>query len=552
MAEAGLAERMDAAIAEFFSSWNIWTTILALALVAFLIYPVLTGSDPDTHPFLLARQAQIAPVRQPGESAVYRAIDIPHGYPLRAGLGVKDPGTPKWSSGRPGDLRDIWRIAARGPVNEDGNPTGAKGKIITVLGLEKVIEHNLDDLTLGINVVGQYVKRNNGQSVAVCLSNSVELLSAIFAGSFYGFSTILVPYGLPQDKLNSLLGKTSADHVIAEAGSLDLDDLASTAKSIKTVIWVTRSTNEHMNWTEGTPDGYTVTSWHELVEKNRRSAKSEVLPLDKDSQVPPVSIFVPTSNGGYDLVKYTSENLISATAALLATLPRAHKLSPADTLLPTTPLTESYTLAWTFAALFSNATLSLNSVAGDGIDVLHATSQTSPTVVLASPATVTAYLKHPETKLPGGLGKFMTQRTLQQGNMPAKQPSSTTPLSHLRVLLIPQSTTAPASTRLSSSTLHTLRTLLKCRIGYALTAPHVAGAISQTNIFDYREKGGDVVGVGAPLSSVEVHLSGEEDVMGTRAPKGTLTVKGPAVVGGKTTIDGLQVQIDEDHTLLLL
>jgi hypothetical protein len=31
-----------------------------------------------------------------------------------------------------------------------------------------------------------------------------------------------------------------------------------------------------------------------------------------------------------------------------------------------------------------------------------------------------------------------------------------------------------------------------------------------------------------------------------------MTVKGPAVVGGKTTIDGLQVQIDEDHTLLLL
>jgi hypothetical protein len=257
-------------------------------------------------------------------------------------------------------------------------------------------------------------------------------------------------------------------------------------------------------------------------------------------------------------------------------------------------------------------------VAGDNIDVLHATSQTSPTIVLASPATVTAYLKHPDTKLPGGVGKFMTQRTLQQGNMPAKQPSSATPLSHLRVLLIPQSTTSPASTRLSSSTLHTLRTLLKCRIGYALTAPHVAGAISQTNIFDYREKAGNVVCVGAPLSSVEVHLSGEEDVVGTRAPKGTvslttaflhitsyqrhyhlisshaiivtlcvlvcfwvsgslattvpsgasfihpsvhyadrtatrqMTVKGPAVVGGKTTIDGLQVQIDEDHTLLLL
>lgn len=180
MSDPGVAERLDAAIAEFFSSWNIWTTILSLALVAFLIYPLLTGRDPDTHPFLLARQAQIAPIRQPGESAVYRAIDIPHGYPLRAGLGVKDPGTPKWSAGRPGDLRDIWRTAVRGAVNEEGNPTGQRGKILTILGREKVIEHNPDDLTLGINVIGQYVKRNNGQSVAVCLSNSVELLSAVF------------------------------------------------------------------------------------------------------------------------------------------------------------------------------------------------------------------------------------------------------------------------------------------------------------------------------------------------------------------------------------
>ena len=31
-----------------------------------------------------------------------------------------------------------------------------------------------------------------------------------------------------------------------------------------------------------------------------------------------------------------------------------------------------------------------------------------------------------------------------------------------------------------------------------------------------------------------------------------MAVKGPAVVGGKTTIEGLDVKVDEDHTLLLL
>lgn len=62
-----------------------------------------------------------------------------------------------------------------------------------------------------------------------------------------------------------------------------------------------------MNWSEGTPDGYVISSWSELVEKNRRTTNSEVIGLDKDSTVPPVSIFVPTGSGGFDLVKYTSE-----------------------------------------------------------------------------------------------------------------------------------------------------------------------------------------------------------------------------------------------------
>lgn len=127
------------------------------------------------------------------------------------------------------------------------------------------------------------------------------------AGSFYGFSTILLPYGLPPDKLNSLLAKTSADHVIAEAGTLDLDSLHAANKALTNVIWVTKTGSEHMAWSDDAPSGFIVNSWHDLVEKNKRTATSEVLPLDRDSQVPPVSIFCPGAHGTYDLVKYTSE-----------------------------------------------------------------------------------------------------------------------------------------------------------------------------------------------------------------------------------------------------
>ena len=173
-------ERFDAVLIGLFAGWNIYTTVFATGLLIYLAYPWLTWRDPDIHPLLLARQASSSPIRQQGESAVYRSIEVPHGYPLRAGLGVKDPGAPKWSSGRNGDIRDIWRTAVRGQLNDDGSPTGKRGKVITVLGKERVIKHDLDDMTQGINVLGRYVRDFNGQCAAVCLSNSAELLSSIF------------------------------------------------------------------------------------------------------------------------------------------------------------------------------------------------------------------------------------------------------------------------------------------------------------------------------------------------------------------------------------
>lgn len=178
--EENALERLDAYVAGLFAGWNVYTTLLATALFIFLAYPWLTWRDPDTHPLLLARQASASPVRQPGESSVYRSLESPHGYPLRAGLGVKDPGAPKWSSGRNGDLRDIWRQAVRGATKDDGTPSGQKGTLYTILGQDKVNEHSLDTISQEINIIGQYITEAKGKIVAICLSDSVELLAAIF------------------------------------------------------------------------------------------------------------------------------------------------------------------------------------------------------------------------------------------------------------------------------------------------------------------------------------------------------------------------------------
>lgn len=188
----GFLDDADALIADAFSQWSSLTTLLAVLLGSYVVYVVWSIVEPDTHPMLLQRQSNVSPVRQPGESATYRSTEIPHGYPLRTGLNVKKPGAPAYSAGKDGDLRDIWKrvtgalpielpkLAGFGKAEEPKDEVSRKSKILTVLGREKVIEHETDDLTREINAIGATIKERAGKKVAVYLPNSVELLTVVF------------------------------------------------------------------------------------------------------------------------------------------------------------------------------------------------------------------------------------------------------------------------------------------------------------------------------------------------------------------------------------
>jgi hypothetical protein len=168
---ANLIEQLDALIADTLSAWNLYTTLIALALFAFVAYPLIFWAEPDTHPLLLARQAAASPVRQTRESAFYRSTEVPHGYALKTGLSVREPGAPKWTAGRDGDLRDIWREA----VNTSTKPT-----LTTIHGTESIYEHDYATLSKIINIIGSHLQKAGVQRVAIYLPNSVEYLIIIF------------------------------------------------------------------------------------------------------------------------------------------------------------------------------------------------------------------------------------------------------------------------------------------------------------------------------------------------------------------------------------
>ena len=518
---ANLIERLDAQLEQLLAAWNIWTTCLVFALLLVLIYPLVTYREPDTHPLLLSRQSNVGMVRQPGESAVYRSLEVPHGLPLRSGLNVKSAGQSKWAPGRDGDIRDIWRRVVTGAPSDNGQSTSHRSKIQTVFGREEIETHDISDLSKQIKIVGQYIKQQGGVAVAIYLPNSIELLLAIFAGSFYGFRPILIPYGIAQDVALKSVDFGGADFLIAAAGTIPLDDVKSHCKDVQQIMWVVEKTSRHMDWNE-IDEKITSSVWHEVVEQHS-TAETDTLPENGEGDKVPDLVIVwlnKTTTAG-EAVSFTQNNIVAGTSAQLSALPSRQRLSHDDIFLPADSLAQPHMLTQTFAALYSGAVVALNSVAGPQVDLATSVAGISPTVIATSAAS--ALKLHVVTKsvVSNGLREFALnsqKRALEAGYMPP-----TTAFSHVVVPTRAMLGGLPSKLRLlyvfeqlhsnapplNSEILTELRAFTGARVIYALAAASVAGTVTQTGFFDYRRKTQgheEQSHFGAPMSSLEVKL----------------------------------------------
>lgn len=216
------------------------------------------------------------------------------------------------------------------------------------------------------------------------------------------------------------------------------------------------------------------------------------------------------------------QNIISAVAALISALPPNQRLTASDLFLPVDVFTHTYALAHTLAAFYSGATIAINSVAGAGVELQLAAEGVAPTVIVASAetaadlvqemsSTVTSNMKkvaHRAQAAALAAGKMPADRLITRLNAPSRA-SIGTPPGKLRLFFVSERAGANAPP-LSSADLSDLRIYCNARVVYALTAASVAGAVAQTNIYDYRReneiRGAKHNHFGAPLSSLEVKL----------------------------------------------
>lgn len=184
------------------------------------------------------------------------------------------------------------------------------------------------------------------------------------------------------------------------------------------------------------------------------------------------------------------------------------------------------------------------------MDLTLACRSIAPTVAVVSAETA-AKLHSTTSATPLGgikkLGHYFESRMLAAGRLPTESfltgssprvNLGTTP-GKLRLLLVSERVglnTPP----LTSNDLSDLRIYTKARVVYALTAAKVAGAVAQTNVYDYRR--GDTLSskhshFGVPLSSLEIKL---KDTVQHRTTDdksaGEIIVTGSSVAGGEAAL----------------
>lgn len=220
-----------------------------------------------------------------------------------------------YSAGKDGDLRDIWRrVTGEIPLEKRASSSGT-ATIMTVLGKEEISEHSIPGVSKEIAIIGKHLQEHNARRVAVYLPNSLEFLAVLFAGAFYGFTPILIPYNQPHPALVELLQATGADSLVAQAGSVPLADVTRSVPSLRQIVWTVEKTSRHMDWSE-VPEGIggkvDVSVWHELVQDSKHT--EDVLPSDGGKAPGVVFLWQEAVGKPAEIVEFTQQVSIQSPA----------------------------------------------------------------------------------------------------------------------------------------------------------------------------------------------------------------------------------------------
>ncbi|KAI0670544.1 acetyl-CoA synthetase-like protein [Trametes maxima] len=298
------------------------TIILALVAAGLFLLHNLYKPQALVHPILLGRQSDVARVRNPTESAVYRnyGTGMLGRFPVRPtkdqhallDLVKPDSDAPRtlWSTKITNpELRTRVANVGAGLLRVAGlAPQESNVLLLLNDGLEFIIadlalaSHSIPSFTLSSLAVLSPVLENHPPSVIITQAEFLHrLLELIYDWNESGHHTIVV---------------------VGDISGLKLPRL----------------------------DNVRIVDW-DTVEREGASADKPVLPVPDPNEVFTVS-FYETPSGGFDGVQLTHQNLTAGVAATRALMPPSSAISPLDTIVSAYPLGSPCGRTIAYTALF--------------------------------------------------------------------------------------------------------------------------------------------------------------------------------------------------------
>ncbi|KAK1232980.1 hypothetical protein PQX77_003894 [Marasmius sp. AFHP31] len=304
------------------------TILLGLISATVFLLHTFYRPQPLVHPILLGRQSDVARVRNPGESAVYRN----YGTGLMGRFTVRP-------------TKDVHILADFIRNEQDAPRTLWKTKISNA-----ALQDRIASFGTGLLRLTGLQNGNADAGVLLLLNDSIEFVIADMALASHSITSLTItdpslvdavleshpPAAIiaHADLLPHLLEMIyeshdkddGKQHIVIVVGEPSTRAMASVASKVKVLLW---------------------------ADVEREGVKTEKIlsPVPKTTDVFSISFF-PNSSGELQAAQFTHENFTAGVAATRSLLPMAHSLTSLDTIASSHPLSTAYGRAIAYTAIF--------------------------------------------------------------------------------------------------------------------------------------------------------------------------------------------------------
>ncbi|CAG8435960.1 4246_t:CDS:10 [Funneliformis mosseae] len=500
------------------------SVILLILIIFFTFLSINDAPSPDVHPLLLTSQSECTKVRNPGETAIYRANNSAHGLPL-----LTSPD------------KSIKIIA---DLFENGKKLG-----IECLGFkgangfewdsyQKIAERVANFGSGMIKSTGLAPKSLN--MFGIFMNSCPEWVIADLVSSYYSLITVSIPNIPP--RLNDVINQINLTQIGVVVVSKDtlpmIFSAAQSCASLKHVILNEPSISPDQS-EKAKAIGLTLTTFKDIEELGTRSKLDFVFAEPEDTAT--IVFTSGTTSGEPSGIELTQANLVADVAGLLSTLPNSQKVTPADRHLSYLPLAHMLERITVIALLYSGASIAFYS--GNLSTVLKEAEEIKPTIFTSSPRFL---IRFHETMIQ----TFGNEMFFEKGYA--------SKLNHLRKgklvtnsiwdMLIFNKIKAKfggkvrvivtGSGPISQTALNFLRITVGCQVIQAYGLTQCSGAVTVNAFFDYQpaDRNGHESHTGGPIPCNEIKLVNYEEkgytVEDKPNPRGEICVRGPNVMKG--------------------